>query len=294
MSCMKTVISLFVLCIIFSARAQKEEVIHHHKFPNGKTSTICVIKDDRDGYAKAFNFKGEEIYHRYIRRFAGHASVHFQHHPNGMVKKAEYSSHPDAGIQWYRTYTHFDEQGNIISEIEDNWDTRVTVPTHFRPDSTHFQNPKKPQQPVTDPLSPDINPNPVAPQTIPKPNLPDSIVPYIEIIHEHVRPETMTCAAVHMNRTAFVNHSKHTILLNISHQNKDTIIVLKPGRMYLGPTYISAEIASPMNHNVRFKFNPKKKNVVIEYTRESKSVAEHETLHTVNFFGKRRKTRQAN
>ena len=52
------VLLVFKILVIWS---QKEEIIHHHKFPNGKTSTICVIKDDRDGYAKAFNLKGEEI-----------------------------------------------------------------------------------------------------------------------------------------------------------------------------------------------------------------------------------------
>jgi hypothetical protein len=281
---MKALLSILVICVIFGSAAQKEEIIHHHKFPNGKTSTICVIKDDREGYAKAFNFKGEEIYHRYIRRFAGHASVHFQHHPNGMVKKAEYSSHPDGGIQWYRSYTHFDEQGNITSEIEDNWDTRVTVPTHFRPDSTHFQQPQPVKPVVPNPLSPDINPNPVQPVTVPTP----------VTVPKPQKQETVACASIHKNKTEFVNHSKHTILLGISHQGKDTIVVLKPGRIYIGPTYISAEIASPLGQNVRFKYSPRKKNIVIEHTHQSKSIAQYETAHVVNFYGKRRKTKQAN
>jgi len=281
---MKTLLSILALCIVFGSAAQKEEIIHHHKFPNGKTSTICVIKDDREGYAKAFNFKGEEIYHRYIRRFAGHASVHFQHHPNGMVKKAEYSSHPDGGIQWYRSYTHFDEQGNITSEIEDNWDTRVTVPTHFRPDSTHFQQPQPAKPVAPNPLSPDINPKPVQPETVPKP----------VTVPKPQKQETVACASIHNNKTEFANHSKHTILLSISHQGKDTIVVLKPGRVYMGPNYISAEIASPLGQNVRFKYSPRRKNIIIEHTQQSKALAQNETVHFVNFYSKRRKTKQAN
>ncbi len=254
-----------------SSWGQKEEIIHHHKFPNGKTSTISVIKDNREGYAKAYNFKGEEIYSRSIRRYAGHASVTFHHYPSGMVKKAEYSSHPDGGIQWYRTYTHFDENGNITSEIEDNWDTRVTVPTHYIQDTTRT----KPQ-----------TPNPVEP---PKP-----VVPGPDIIHEPIhnpqlmKPEIVQCAAIHQNRTEFVNHSKHKIFLSVSHAGKDTIIVLKPGKTFVGPTYISAEIASPMNNNVRFQFSCKKKNCALDKTSNSTALAQYETMHTVNFYGKRK------
>jgi hypothetical protein len=284
------VLLVFKILVIWS---QKEEIIHHHKFPNGKTSTICVIKDDRDGYAKAFNFKGEEIYMRHIRRYAGHASVYFTHHPNGMVKKAEYSSHPDAGIQWYRSYTYFDENGNITSQIEDDWDMRVTVPKHIYYDTTRHVNPSRPNQPQvpdslrrTDPLSPELNPQPVKPQT--------TVVPTPVVIPEPIhnpqppKPETVACASIHQNKTEFVNHSKHNILLSISHQGKDTIVMLKPGEKFNGPTYISAEIASPLAHNVRFQFNPRKKNVVIDKTTSSKALAQYETLHTVNFYGQRK------
>lgn len=298
---MKNLLAILLVFKILVTWSQKEEIIHHHKFPNGKTSTICVIKDDRDGYAKAFNFKGEEIYMRHIRRYAGHASVSFHHHPNGMVKKAEYSSHPDAGIQWYRSYTHFDENGNITSHIEDDWDTRVTVPMHIYYDTTRHVNPSRPNQPHvpdslrrTDPLSPELNPQLIEPQTfvVPNPQKPD-FVP-VKIIHEPIhnpqpaKPETIACASIHQNKTEFVNHSKHTILLSVSHQGKDTVVVLKPGKKFVGPTYISAEIASPLAHNVRFQFNPKKKNVVIDKTTSSKAIAQYETLHTVNFYGQRK------
>lgn len=295
---MKKLLAIITLLAAFSSSAQKEEIIHHHKFPNGKTSTIAVIKDNREGYAKAFNFKGEEIYHRSIRRFAGHASVTFHHYPSGMVKKADYSSHPDAGIQWYRTYTYFDENGKVTAEYEDNWDTRVTVPTHVYPVNPP-QKPSEPSNPtipdsvkITDPLSPELNPQPVKPPTI--------YVPTPEIIHEPIhnpqpfKPETIQCASIHQNRTEFVNHSKNTIYLSISYQNSDTIVVLKPGRKFVGPTYISAEIASPMNHNVRFQFSCKKKNCALDKTTSMTAIGPYETMHTVNFYGKRKIKKKKN
>jgi hypothetical protein len=295
---MKTLFYIYTFFMVFSSWTQKEEIIHHHKFPNGKTSTISVIIDNRDGYAKAYNLKGQVIYERTIRRYAGHASVYFQHHPNGMVKKAEYSSHPDGGIQWYRTYTYFDEQGNITSEIEDNWDTRVTVQPHFRPDTTHVHKPQPVKSPSPDPLSPEINPPTYKPTTVPRPDPlspdinPTPVEPTTVPNPIPVKPETIQCATIHKNRTEFTNHSKHTILLSISHQGKDTIVVLKPGRVYNGPTYISAEIASPMIHNVRFQFNPKKKNVAIENTVKAVVIGQYETLHIVSFYGKKRRTKK--
>ena len=138
----------------------------------------------------------------------------------------------------------------------------------------------------TDPLSPELNPQPVKPQT--------TVVPTPVVIPEPIhnpqpqKPETVACASIHQNKTEFVNHSKHTILLSVSHQVKDTVVVLKPGKKFVGPTYISAEIASPLAHNVRFQFNPKKKNVVIDKTTSSKAIAQYETLHTVNFYGQRK------
>jgi hypothetical protein len=167
------------------------------------------------------------------------------------------------------------------------------VPTHIYYDTTRHVNPSRPNQTQvpdslrrTDPLSPELNPQPVKPQT--------TVVPTPVVIPEPIhnpqppKPETVACASIHQNKTEFVNHSKHTILLSVSHQGKDTVVVLKPGKKFVGPTYISAEIASPLAHNVRFQFNPRKKNVVIDKTTSSKAIAQYETLHTVNFYGQRK------
>lgn len=69
----------------------------------------------REGSFKVFNNKKTEIAFYYLRRFGGHASVYVQYYKNGQVSKIEYSSAPDGGIQFYRTITTFDEQGNKTS-----------------------------------------------------------------------------------------------------------------------------------------------------------------------------------
>ncbi len=84
----------------------------------GKTklvsTSICLDKDGRWGEARAFDRQGKQIYHNDERRIAGHANTHFSFYPSGAVHKAEYSSAPDAGIQWYRSVTTFSETGEQI------------------------------------------------------------------------------------------------------------------------------------------------------------------------------------
>lgn len=163
---MKTCYTISFIFFIFAAWGQQDTILHHHKFQNGKTSTIVVLKENREGYAKAYNFQGKEIYHSDVRRFAGHASVTFKHNDNGIVKEAYYSSHPDGGIQWYRSWTTFDDQGNKIGERVDNWDDQVTVPTHRIPDSLLYS-------PTVPRVKPDVQPHiKPAPKVEPVPELP--------------------------------------------------------------------------------------------------------------------------
>jgi hypothetical protein len=63
------------------------------------------------GNMTGYDSRGKQIFHHDLRRFAGHASVYLQYHPNGQVRKAEYSSAPDGGIQFYRIIQEFNEQG---------------------------------------------------------------------------------------------------------------------------------------------------------------------------------------
>lgn len=90
----------------------------------------CYDKDKRFGKAIAYNKKGVVIYEKELRTIAGHASVYFTYHPNGAICKAEWSSAPDAGIQWYKSSDEFDENGKLVHHSEQSYDDRLqlTVP----------------------------------------------------------------------------------------------------------------------------------------------------------------------
>lgn len=96
-------------------------------FRNGKISTLeCMPESGWGGKAYAFNLKGDTIGEWSISRMHMLASVNFTFHANGGVHKADYSSHPDAGIQWYRSCTYFNEEGVKTDFWEMRDDDRVT------------------------------------------------------------------------------------------------------------------------------------------------------------------------
>lgn len=82
------------------------------------------------GYARAFDSKGKEIYYMGTSRSGLISSVIFSYYESGAIKKAEYNSHPDAGIQWYQKVTEFDEDGKVIreSEMRDDYTVTITLP----------------------------------------------------------------------------------------------------------------------------------------------------------------------
>jgi hypothetical protein len=100
----------------------------YHK--NGKLSTEEFRNSSSQymaqGYAKAFDNTGKEIYNQPTSRSGQLSSVIFTYYENGAVKSADYSSHPDGGIQWYKKTTYFDEAGNITGEFELSDDMHVT------------------------------------------------------------------------------------------------------------------------------------------------------------------------
>ncbi len=90
-------------------------------FTTGEVSTSeWTDKEERFGRSRAFTRAGTVIFDRHTRRIGGHASVHFSYHPGGAVSKAEVSDAPDAGIQWYRSTTTFDEEGNRTGFSEES------------------------------------------------------------------------------------------------------------------------------------------------------------------------------
>lgn len=128
-------ICIHSILLFFCLNLQAEEYSFHCEkmfFKSGQLSSQkCYDKDKRFGKAIAYNLKGEIIYEKELRTIGGHASVYFSYHPNGGVQKAEWSSAPDAGIQWYNATDVFDESGKKISHTENNYDDYLRVTTPF-------------------------------------------------------------------------------------------------------------------------------------------------------------------
>lgn len=98
------------------------------------STSICINPDGREGQALAFDQNGKEIYRAHERRFGGSEGTDFSYYPDGAVRKAEYHSAPDAGIQWYRSVTEFSPEGVVTNFWKDSHDERVTI---FRQEETN-------------------------------------------------------------------------------------------------------------------------------------------------------------
>ncbi len=119
-----------------------------HYLTTGQVSTEeWTDKEGRFGRSRAFKRDGTVIVDHHTRRIAGHASVHFEYHPNGAVSKAEFSDAPDAGIQWYRSTTTFDDQGNRTGFSEQGHDDLQLIPNP----GTTFTRPAEPFSPTEEP-----------------------------------------------------------------------------------------------------------------------------------------------
>lgn len=117
-------------------------------FASGQVSTKeWRDKDDRWGRSWAYAKNGAVIFEGQTRRFAGHASVRFSYHPNGAVSKAETSDAPDGGIQWYRSTTIFDEEGNRTGFWEQGHDDYGPLPRPTMPPRTFPPSPSDPRAP---------------------------------------------------------------------------------------------------------------------------------------------------
>lgn len=135
------ILIIFVV-LVHGAMAQTDaysDCTYSYFKPSNKISTsICYDKDNRWGKAIAYNINGKIIYEKQLRKVAGHSSVTFSYHPNGAVAKAEWSSAPDAGIQWYKSIHEFSETGELINQTEWSHDQK---PSNFlMPDKNHEIN----------------------------------------------------------------------------------------------------------------------------------------------------------
>lgn len=107
---------------------------------NGTTSTREEWDaDKRNGNLKIFNKSGVLLLDLNLRNYAGHASAQLSYHPNGQVSKVEYSSAPDAGIQFYKARYRYDEEGQQTEKWEEEHPYRLTI-------EPHFQKPDAPQR----------------------------------------------------------------------------------------------------------------------------------------------------
>jgi hypothetical protein len=118
-----------------------------HYFISGQPSTKeWTDKDERWGRSWAYAKNGEVLFVGQTRRFAGHASAHFSYHGNGAVSKIEVSDAPDAGIQWYRSTTTYDELGNRTGFWEQGHDDDGIIPNPSTTTRRHQTEPVPPPQ----------------------------------------------------------------------------------------------------------------------------------------------------
>ncbi len=134
-------IILLLLISNISFAQEKFTNCTYRKFTNGKISVKeCMDEKGMRGKTIAYNMKGEVIGEWSISRMHMLSSVYFTFHANGGVYKAHYSSHPDAGIQWYKSTTEFNDKGEQISFMEHSHDDHLKI---FAPKPS-YPNPPKP------------------------------------------------------------------------------------------------------------------------------------------------------
>jgi len=89
------------------------------KHLNGKPSTLESWDDDNHwGNVTGYDRNEKELFNYGLRKIGGHASVYLDYYTNGQVKKAEYRSAPDGGIQYYHIITEYDENGNQTRHMD--------------------------------------------------------------------------------------------------------------------------------------------------------------------------------
>ncbi len=125
---MRVLIILFLLSLFtVVASAQNCQITY---FENGdKASEKCYDEDMRRGNARVFDLDGNVIGEWELSRSGIYSSVNFSFHENGMIHKVRYSSHPDGGIQWFRSYTTYDKEGKKINYSEERHDDKLTLLT---------------------------------------------------------------------------------------------------------------------------------------------------------------------
>ncbi len=126
----------FLLSALFASAQIGRQELHTdsgsvvlHFFENGNVSTKeWWDPDGRWGRSSAYDRDGIEIFGYGTRRIGGHASVSFRYHDTGGISRADVSDAPDAGIQWYKSTTTFDELGVNTGFSEQGHDNDGPIP----------------------------------------------------------------------------------------------------------------------------------------------------------------------
>ena len=176
---------------------------------NGKPSTVETWdKINREGRMICYTNLGKEIINYNLRHFAGHSSVYLDYNTNGQIKKAEYSSAPDGGIQFYRMIYNFDEQGNQTGFMDLS-----------QPDGHPHLMPFEPSKPAI-----------VIVKPTPK------------------KQDVIACAIPYSTNFELVNETKHKLKIllkaqpNLYVQLKDIMIVLKPKQTTIAYSLLLAQM----------------------------------------------------
>ncbi|MEX2485406.1 MAG: hypothetical protein WED10_12625, partial [Brumimicrobium sp.] len=167
---------------------------------------------------------------------------------------------PDAGIQRYYKYTTFDKKGKLVSEEVENYDGPGQIPKLIVPNNP---NPK----PKREPIIKTKEKQPVKPE---KKNEPQK--------------EIVECAVMHKNEVEVINHTRTKIEITFIYQNKDTTFLLKQGESANGATYISAEVSSPVNQNMTFRYEPKRKRKNVVKLLKTNQIEQYKTKHVIHLF----------
>lgn len=226
---MKTLYFILIFALLLPitpARAQWEIkgdtiVLHRETYPNGKLSAYSyLLSPTSEGRATAWDPRGNVMFDSSIRRKWGHHSVNFTHHPNKIVSKVEESSAPDAGIQWYRAWYYFDEQGKFIRKDEDSHDRMVTLP--------ELRNPYEPREEVR-------------------------VQPEKETPNEQ---EVMECAIIYHNETWFVNETPFDLEVKWSARGMEKSQLLKAGESAFMGDVIQAQFFQEPEKEAQFSAKP--------------------------------------
>lgn len=235
-----TIISL-VFFVNQSVAQQKPECQYAY-FNGSKTvsTSVCWQMPERfSGRAIAYNKKGEIISEWQISRMHMLASVHFSYYPSGAVKRAEYSSHPDGGIQWYRSFTDFDENGVVTGVTNQSHEDLISPTVNPQPIKHMVYDPSPPvTAPPKDSVKHYIKPQPVKPEVLQeklqKPN------PQPKPFEQ----EVMACGAIFASELWLENRTKKKITVQWFQTNSidgSGTVEIKPGERIKVTEYINIE-----------------------------------------------------